>query len=94
MVAGPRTESGNHKLWIDNRKEGGITGVLDVLSFDLEEIVLETVMGVIRIKGKDLHVKGINLDRKEIFFEGMVNEFVYADSKAMKKQNLLGRLFG
>ena len=35
----------NHRLVINNRKTGTVTGVLDVLSFDLNEILLETEQG-------------------------------------------------
>ena len=35
-----------HKLVINNRKTSAVTGVLDVLSFDLNEILLETEQGL------------------------------------------------
>ena len=34
-----------HKLVVNNRKTSMVTGVLDVLSFDLNEILLETEHG-------------------------------------------------
>ena len=43
-----RTTQKNHKLVINNRKTSLVTGVLDVLSFDLNEILLETEQGYIR----------------------------------------------
>ena len=48
-----RTIQKNHKLVINNRKTSLVTGVADVLSFDLNEILLETeqVQAYIRIKG-------------------------------------------
>ena len=45
-----------HKLVVNNRKTSMVTGVLDVLSFDLNEILLETEQGMLMVKGKDLHV--------------------------------------
>lgn len=94
MVSNQKSDIINHKLLVNNRNGGGITGVKDVISFDLEEIILETVMGMLTIKGKELHVKSINLDKNEVDFEGNVNEILYADSKAMKKKSMVGRLFG
>ena len=35
----------SHKLVLNNRKTGLVTGVLDVLSFNLNEILLETEQG-------------------------------------------------
>ena len=44
----------NHRLVINNRKTGTVTGVLDVLSFDLNEILLETEQGMLMVKGTDM----------------------------------------
>ena len=52
-----------HKLVINNRKTSMVTGVLDVLAFDLNEILLETEQGMLMIKGNDLHVNRLTLDK-------------------------------
>lgn len=39
----------NHKLILNNRKAGLVTGVLDVLSFNLNEILLETEQGMLMV---------------------------------------------
>ena len=41
-----------HKLVVNNRKTSMVTGVLDVLSFDLNEILLETEQGMLMVKGE------------------------------------------
>ena len=46
----------SHKLLLANRKNGAFSGVVDVLSFDVAEILLETELGMLLIKGHDLHV--------------------------------------
>ena len=45
-----------HKVMLTNRRTCMVSGVADVLSFDLAEILLETDQGMLMIKGKDLHV--------------------------------------
>ena len=54
----------SHKLVLNNRKTGLVTGVLDVLSFNLNEILLETEQGRLAIKGDELHVNRLSLDGK------------------------------
>jgi sporulation protein YabP len=93
-VVNQRVETVNQEIHMSNRTEGYVTGVMDVISFDLEEIVLDTTAGLLRIKGSKLHVKSINLDKQRMEFEGNVNNIFYSDSKAMKRKNLMGRLFG
>ncbi len=41
----------SHKLVLNNRKTGLVTEVLDVLSFNLNEILLETEQGMLMVKG-------------------------------------------
>ena len=89
-----RTGSG-HKIMISNRKSGVLNGVIDVLSFDVGEILLETELGMLMIKGNDLHVKRLTLEKGEIDIEGKIDSLTYSDVKSSAKQNesFLGRLF-
>ena len=40
-----------HRVLMNNRQTGNFSGVLDVLSFDVSEILLETEQGMLLIKG-------------------------------------------
>ena len=40
-----------HRLTVEGRRTGTVTGVVDVLSFDLTEILLETDQGMLMIRG-------------------------------------------
>lgn len=84
-----------HKIIISNRKSGVLNGVIDVLSFDVGEILLETELGMLMIKGADLHVKRLTLEKGEIDIEGTIDSLTYSDVKTASKQgeSLLGRLF-
>ncbi len=83
----------NHKLWITGRETGTVTGVKDVVSFDLDEIVLDTQLGILTIKGSGLRVKNVNLEKGQVDMEGHIDNMVYTDSKVMKRQSMMGRLF-
>ncbi len=52
------------------RRTGTVTGVVDVLSFDLTEILLETDQGMLMIRGSDLHVNRLTLEKGEVDVEG------------------------
>ncbi len=84
-----------HKIVISNRKSGVLSGVIDVLSFDVGEILLETELGMLMIKGNDLHVNRLTLEKGEIDIEGRIDSFTYSDMKESQRKNesLLGRLF-
>ena len=90
-----RTVSKNHKLVINNRKNSLVTGVNDVLSFDLNEILLETEQGMLMVKGSDLHVNRLSLEKGELHLSGNIDSVAYSDMKAVGKQseNLFSKLF-
>ena len=85
----------SHKVLLVNRKTGAFSGVVDVLSFDVSEILLETELGMLLIKGHDLHVNSLSLEKGEIDVEGRIDALTYSDVKTAGKQTgtLLGRLF-
>ena len=76
----------NHKLILNNRKAGLVTGVLDVLSFNLNEILLETEQGMLMVRGTDLHVNRVNLEKGEIDLSGNIDSISYSDIHSTAKQ--------
>lgn len=85
----------SHKIVLGNRKTGTITGVLDVISFDIAEVLLETEQGMLHIKGKDLHVNRLNLEKGEVDVEGTIDAISYSQVPASikKTEGFLGKLF-
>ena len=84
-----------HRLVVNNRKTSAITGVLDVLSFDLNEVLLETEQGLMTVKGKDLHVNRLTLEKGEVDLAGHVDSITYAEVKQSlkKKEGMMQKLF-
>ena len=41
-----------HRIVLNNRNQGNLTGILDVISFDEHTIVLDTDTGLLTIRGK------------------------------------------
>ncbi len=89
------TKQRAHKVMLTNRRTCMVSGVADVLSFDLAEILLETDQGMLMIKGKDLHVNRLTLERGEVDIEGQIDSFTYSDASQYgeKGESFLGRLF-
>ena len=85
----------SHKLIINNRKTSTVTGVLDVLSFDLNEILLETEQGMLMVKGNDLHVNRLTVEKGEVDLSGTIDSISYSDIKQTSAQgeNFFARLF-
>ena len=83
-----------HKLVVNNRKTSLVTGVIDVLSFDLNEVLLETEQGMLMVKGTDLHVNRLSLEKGEIDIEGRTDSLVYsAGGGAKSGESFFAKLF-
>lgn len=84
-----------HKVAMTNRKSCIIGGVNDVLSFDIHEILLETEQGMLMIKGDELHVSRLTLEKGEVDIDGRIDSLTYSDagSAGRKSESLLTRLF-
>ncbi len=84
-----------HKVTMTNRRSCTINGVSDVLSFDIHEILLETEQGMLMIKGDDLHVNRLTLEKGEVDVDGRIDSLTYSDAggSGHKGESLLTKLF-
>ena len=85
-----------HKLQMTDRETGSITGAKDVVAFDDGEISLITSAGMLTIKGSELHVTRLDLDKQEVDIAGQVDSLVYSQGTVLKSKGgdgMLKRLF-
>lgn len=84
-----------HKLVIQNRSVGNISGIQDVVSFDENQVILDTDMGLLTIKGKELHVSRLTLEKGEIDIAGNIDSLTYSSNASYRKsgESMLTRLF-
>lgn len=89
------TISKAHKFTVENRKKTALTGIKDVVAFDVNQVLLESTMGMILIKGEDLKVTRLSIDKGEVDVEGHVDSFTYSEVKAYgeKGKSLIKRMF-
>ena len=85
----------NHKITMTNRRMCLLTGVKDVLAFDIHEVLLETELGMLTMKGEDLHVSRLSLDQGEVDVDGRIDSLVYSETNSygQKGESLFARLF-
>lgn len=85
---------GRHDVNMADRGRASVTGVKEVISFDSNEILLETTRGMLAFRGENLHVKRLTLEKGEVDLEGDINELKYSDTHSVKDAgSFLGKLF-
>ena len=84
-----------HKLTLENRGAGTVTGIREVVSFDENQVVLDTDLGLLTVKGKDLHVSRLTLEKGEVDLDGTIDSLNYSSNEALRKsgESLFTRLF-
>ena len=81
-------------LVLENRNRLNISGVLDVLSFDDQIIIVETELGMLTVKGDNLRVNKLNIDTSEVIVEGEIISLTYSNKEFDKKnESFLGKIF-
>jgi sporulation protein YabP len=81
-----------HQLAIVNREKVVISGVLQVLNYDESEIVLETRMGVINLKGQKFNINVLSLETGNLEAVGTIHSLTYSEGKGVRAKNLWQRL--
>ena len=84
-----------HRVSLANRQTCAVNGVSDVLSFDVGEVLLETEQGMLMIRGSDLHVSRLTLEKGEVDIDGKIDSLTYSENIGIsgKTESLLSRLF-
>lgn len=82
-------------LVLENREKLSISGVLDVLSFDDQVVIVETELGLLTIKGENLRINKLSIDTSEVVVEGDIYSMNYSEKELDKKGSggLLGKIF-
>lgn len=76
------TKAVDHRLVLINQEKMDVTGISRVESFNPEEILLETDLGLISIKGEDLDMRNLNLEQGVVEIVGFVTDIIYTGQKA------------
>lgn len=74
-------------LILENREKLSISGVLDVLSFDDQIVILETELGLLTVKGENLRINKLSLDTEEVIVDGEIYNLGYSEKDSDRKND-------
>ena len=81
-------------LILENREKLSISGVLDVLSFDDQVVILETELGLLTVKGENIRINKLSIDTSEVIVEGNISSLSYSDKEIEKtKGSFMSKIF-
>lgn len=90
-ITKPRVQN----LILENREKLSVSGVIDVESFNDECVIVDTELGILVVRGEDLHISKLNLDSSELNIEGDICSCEYndRDGSRSKGSGFFSRMF-
>lgn len=79
MDNGNRAQPRPHQLILQDRKVLELTGVSDVDSFDETTVTAYTSLGTLSIRGKNLHIRHLDVEGGLLSVEGQMDALTYTE---------------
>jgi sporulation protein YabP len=80
-------------ILLENREKLCVSGVIDVESFNDQSIIAVTDIGILIIRGTELHINKLNLESNELVVEGDIYSLEYSDGDTGKSKSFFGKMF-
>jgi len=88
------TNYGSHEIKIIDRGVISLSGIKKINSFDNEEFLMESNMGIILLKGEKLEIIKLDTHDGNVKIKGKLNSFTYLENiKKNKEESLIAKLF-
>ena len=81
-------------LCLVDRKELGVEGVKEVVSFDDNGAVILTDDGELSIEGENIRISNLDTSCGNVRITGRIDAIIYTVESAEKKKGIKARLFG
>ena len=84
-----------HEVTLSNRNKLTITGINKIDSLNNEEFVIDTVLGNLRVKGSELTMQQLDIEKGQIWIEGKIDLIEYMDKteKKNEKEGFFKKIF-
>ena len=95
MKQKPSTLLGHHQVMMKERKLMDVTGITKLLSFDSELFTIDTTMGILTVRGMDLELKNLDLEKGELSIIWYITGYEYDDFQTVGEDSkgIFSKLF-
>ena len=91
-----KNNRGAHRIALNARESMEVRGVTDVVSFDEQTVILETVCGSMTVEGASLHIHVLSMEEGIVTMDGRVDSIHYYETQNSEKDSkngFFGKLF-
>ena len=85
----------SQNIILENREKLSISGVEHLDSFNENLIIIETLQGILTVKGNGLDINKLNLEDGNVVIQGHIQSLLYSDKDNLgsKGVGFLGKMF-
>ena len=87
------TENKGQELSLKDRQKLEITGVKKIESLNKEEFLVDTLLGLLLVKGNDLVMQQLDIDKGILWINGNIISLSYLDNEKKKEESFFKKLF-
>ncbi len=83
----------SQNVLLKDRKRLEISGIKKIESLNSEEFLIDTKLGMLFVKGKELEMQQLDTDNGNLWISGTVNLIQYMDTTKKEKSGFFGKVF-
>lgn len=84
----------NQNVTLKDRKKLEISGIKKIESLNSEEFLIDTKLGLLYVKGKNLEMQMLDIEKGNLWITGLVNTIEYFEEVEKKeKKGFLKKVF-
>ncbi|MFL0248006.1 sporulation protein YabP [Candidatus Clostridium stratigraminis] len=89
-----KIEDKKSNLILENRKRLSLTGIIEVISFNENVIMLNTCLGAMTIKGEGLKMNKLDVQNGDVIIIGTIQSCMYSGNEIKKdNESIIRKLF-
>lgn len=81
-----------HEFCVKDRRSMTVNGVKEIVSFDEQNVRMNTLAGELSVDGEGLRVKVLDVERGNVVLEGKIDGVFYLDEQREERRGFLSRL--
>ena len=78
---------------LKDRKRLEISGIKKIESLNYEEFLIDTKLGMLFVKGKELEMQQLDVDNGNLWISGTINLIQYIEATKKEKTGFFGKVF-
>ncbi len=93
MNSEPISQVTGQNVILKDRKRLEISGIKKIESLNSEEFLIDTKLGMLFVKGKELEMQQLDTDNGNLWISGTVNVIQYIEQTKKEKNNFFSKVF-